>query len=61
MTRDRQELPICERQGDRFMLVDTGGVDITDDSPITRSAVAQARAAIDKADLVLFIVDAQRD
>ena len=47
VTRDRKEL-LCERQGDRFMLVDTGGVDITDDSPITRSAVAQARAAIEK-------------
>ena len=58
VTRDRKEL-LCEWQGDRFMLVDTGGVDITDDSPITRGAVAQARAAIEEADLVLFIVDAR--
>jgi GTPase len=39
--------------------VDTGGVDITDDSPITRGAVAQARAAIEEADLVLLLVDAR--
>ncbi len=58
VTRDRKEL-LCEWQGDQFLLVDTGGVDITDESPITRGAVAQARAAIEGADLVLFIVDAR--
>jgi GTPase len=58
VTRDRKEL-LCEWAGERFLLVDTGGVDITDDSPITRGAVAQARAAIEEADLVLFLVDAR--
>jgi GTP-binding protein len=58
VTRDRKEL-LCDWQGERFLLVDTGGVDITDESPITRGAVAQARAAIEEADLVLFIVDAR--
>ena len=58
VTRDRKEL-ICEWAGERFLLVDTGGVDITDDSPITRGAVAQARAAIEESDLVLFLVDAR--
>ena len=58
VTRDRKEL-LCEWAGQRFLLVDTGGVDITDDSPITRGAVAQARAAIEEADLVLFLVDAR--
>jgi GTPase len=57
VTRDRKEL-LCDWAGEQFLLVDTGGVDITDDSPITRGAVAQARAAIEEADLVLFLVDA---
>jgi GTP-binding protein len=58
VTRDRKEL-LCEWRGERFLLVDTGGVDITDKSPITRGAVAQARAAIEEADLVVFLVDAR--
>ena len=58
VTRDRKEL-LCEWAGERFLLVDTGGVDITDESTITRGAVAQARAAIEEADLVLFLVDAR--
>jgi GTP-binding protein len=58
VTRDRKEL-ICEWRGRRFVLVDTGGVDIADPSPITQQVARQARAAIDEADLVLFVVDAQ--
>jgi GTPase len=58
VTRDRKELE-CEWRGQRFLLVDTGGVDLADSSPITRQVAAQARAAIDEADLVLFVVDAQ--
>ena len=58
MTRDRKELAL-RVGGERFLLVDTGGVDITDESLITRGAVAQARAAIEEADLVLFLVDAR--
>ncbi len=58
VTRDRKEL-VCEWRGRRFLLVDTGGVDLADRSPITRQVVEQARAAIDEADLVIFVVDAQ--
>jgi GTP-binding protein len=58
VTRDRKELE-CEWRGQRFLLVDTGGVDLADSSPITRQVAEQARAAIAEADLVLFIVDAQ--
>jgi GTP-binding protein len=58
VTRDRKELE-CEWRGQRFLLVDTGGVDLADSSPITRQVAEQARAAIDEADLVLFVVDAQ--
>jgi GTPase len=58
VTRDRKEL-LCEWRGRRFLLVDTGGVDLADRSPITRQVAEQARAAIDEADLVLFVVDAK--
>lgn len=57
-TRDRKEL-VCEWRGKQFLLIDTGGVDIADPSPITRSIAEQARAAIAEADLVLFVVDAK--
>jgi GTP-binding protein len=57
-TRDRKEL-VCEWRGKQFLLIDTGGVDIADPSPITRSIADQARAAIGEADLVLFVVDAR--
>jgi GTP-binding protein len=57
-TRDRKEL-VCEWAGKRFMLVDTGGVDIAARDAITRSIADQARAAIAEADLVLLVVDAR--
>jgi GTP-binding protein len=56
VTRDRKEL-LCEWNGREFLLVDTGGVDIADASPITRSIAEQAQAAIEEADLILFVVD----
>jgi len=58
VTRDRKEL-VCEWNGRRFLLIDTGGVDIADETPITKSIAVQAREAVDEADLVLFVVDAQ--
>src|SRR6476661_1525563 len=58
VTRDRKEL-VCEWRSKRFLLIDTGGVDIADESPITRSIADQARAAVQQADVVLFVVDAQ--
>ena len=58
MTRDRKEIAV-EWSGKRFLLVDTGGVDIADDSPITRQVAEQARRAVEEADLVLFVVDAK--
>jgi GTP-binding protein len=58
VTRDRKEL-LCEWAGTEFRLIDTGGVDIADLSPITRSIADQARAAVAEADLVLFVVDAK--
>jgi GTPase len=58
VTRDRKEL-VCEWNGKRFLLIDTGGVDIADATPITRAVGEQARAAVAEADLVLFVVDAK--
>ena len=58
VTRDRKEL-VADWNGLRFRLIDTGGVDIADPSPITRSIAEQARTAIAEADLVLFVVDAR--
>jgi GTPase len=58
VTRDRKEI-VCEWAGKRFLLVDTGGVDLADASPITRQVAEQARRAVDEADLILFVVDAR--
>ncbi|MDX6493614.1 MAG: GTPase [Gaiellaceae bacterium] len=58
VTRDRKEL-VCEWNGKRFLLIDTGGVDVADEAPITRSIVDQARTAVEAADLILFVVDAR--
>src|SRR5205823_10892291 len=58
VTRDRKEL-VGEWNGKRFLLIDTGGVDIADQSPMTKSIAAQAQQAVGEADLVLFVVDAR--
>src|SRR3954463_14335548 len=58
VTRDRKQV-VADWNGQRFRLIDTGGVDIADQSPMTRSIADQARVAIDEADLILFVVDAR--
>jgi GTPase len=58
VTRDRKEL-VCDWAGKRFVLVDTGGVDLADRTPITQSIAEQAREAVAEADLVLLVVDAR--
>ena len=58
VTRDWKEL-VCEWAGKRFLLVDTGGVDIADPAPLTKAIAARAREAVEEADLVLFVVDAR--
>jgi GTPase len=59
VTRDRKEL-VADWNGQEFLLIDTGGVDVAEDDPVARSIVEQARVGIDEADLVLFVVDAKR-
>jgi GTP-binding protein len=57
-TRDRKELE-CDWAGKRFLLIDTGGVDVASGDAVSRSIVEQAKQAIEEADLVLFVVDAR--
>jgi GTPase len=58
VTRDRKEL-LCDWNGESFLLIDTGGVDLGDPSPLTRAIADQARAAIAEADVVVFLVDSR--
>jgi GTPase len=58
VTRDRRALE-CEWNGLTFDLIDTGGVDLADSAALARSVQAQARAAIEDADVVLLVVDAR--
>src|SRR3979409_78208 len=51
VTRDRKEL-VCEWRNRRFLLIDTGGVDIADVTPLTRSIADQAREAVAQAGLL---------
>jgi GTP-binding protein len=57
-TRDRKEL-VCEFAGEQFLVVDTGGVDVTSKDTVSRSIVEQAKAAVAEADLVLLVIDAR--
>ena len=58
VTRDRKEL-LCEWSGTTFRLIDTGGVDREDTGPFGPQVAAQAREAVEEADLVLLVVDAR--
>ena len=58
VTRDRKEL-LCDWAGTHFRLIDTGGIDRADTGPFGPQVAAQAREAVEEADLVLFVVDAK--
>jgi len=57
VTRDRKRVPV-EWSGARFDLVDTGGFDAADAHPLAPGIRGQVLAAVEEADLVLFVVDA---
>ncbi len=58
VTRDRLTAPI--QAGDRyFELVDTGGIGIEDQDDLTEHIERQIQAALEQAQLVLFVVDAR--
>jgi len=59
VTRDRVSYLMCE-QDRYFELVDTGGMGFEDPDNLTRHIEEQINAAIDRAAVVLFVVDAQQ-
>jgi small GTP-binding protein len=56
VTRDRRQAG-ADWNGVAFQLMDTGGIDEADPTPIGRQVTAQAAQAIEEADLLLFVVD----
>ena len=56
-TRDRL-YGDAEWNGRRFVLVDTGGLEVDTDDPIELRVQEQARLAIAQADVIVFVVDA---
>ena len=58
ITRDRKELP-TDWNGRRFTLIDTGGVDLDHEDPLSVSIQDQAREALADAQVALLVVDAR--
>jgi GTP-binding protein len=58
VTRDRKEIE-TEWNGRRFLLVDTGGVDLQEEDNLARAVQAQARFAISEAQVAVLVVDAR--
>jgi len=58
VTRDRNEIE-CEWNGLQFTLIDTGGVDLRDEDPLSRSIRDQVRAGLADAQLAVLVVDAR--
>src|SRR3954465_15693396 len=56
-TRDRL-YGDADWNGRRFLVVDTGGLEIDPDDPIEAKVQEQARLAIAEADVIVFVVDA---
>ncbi len=57
VTRDRREF-VAEWGGREFLLVDTGGWELTPDEQLTANIRSQAEIAVSAADLVVFVADA---
>jgi GTP-binding protein len=58
VTRDRKRVR-CEWNGLAFELLDTGGIDLEDESELARDIQQQARLGIAEADVVMLVVDAR--
>jgi GTPase len=58
VTRDRRELD-TEWNGRTLTLIDTGGVDLSDEDPLAVSIQDQARAALADAEVAVLVVDAK--
>jgi GTP-binding protein len=57
VTRDRHYADTMS-QGRRYTLIDTGGFDPDDDDPMKAGIVRHVRAAIEEADVIVFVTDA---
>ena len=58
VTRDRKSIAV-EWRGREFDLIDTGGYDSADEHPLADGIRSQVLAAVESADLVMFVVDAR--
>ena len=58
VTRDRKEVE-AEWNGRRFLLVDTGGVDLAERDSLARAVQLQARQALGEADVAVLVVDSR--
>ena len=56
VTRDRKEIE-TEWNGRRFVLVDTGGVDLEEEDDLARAVQTQARQALSEAAVAVLVVD----
>jgi GTPase len=56
VTRDRVTY-LMENEGRYFELVDTGGMGLTDDDDLTDEVEEQIEAAVESADIILFVLD----
>jgi GTP-binding protein len=55
-TRDRKRVP-CEWNGVEFELLDTGGIDLADESELAAEVQSQARIGIAEADAIVLVAD----
>jgi GTPase len=58
VTRDRKEIE-TEWNGRRFLLVDTGGVDLEEGDDLSRAVQSQARHALSESQVAVLVVDAR--
>jgi GTP-binding protein len=58
VTRDRKEIE-TEWNGRRFVLIDTGGVDLEEEDDLARAVQSQARQALSEAAVAVLVVDAR--
>ncbi len=56
VTRDRKRVS-CEWNGAAFELLDTGGIDLADETALAEDVQHQARIGIAEADVILLVVD----
>ena len=56
VTRDRKE-GVGEWNGRRFVVIDTGGIDMQSELPLGEEVRQQASLAVDDASLVIFLVE----